>query len=567
MISALVPAIAVSATCTMTTTQTVQTVSRARSLSLSLTLSLALRCQSASLETLPTELLFYIISLAATHSTFRSRASGSDSASDSEKAKEKAFASLPQSLLLDQRTLCSLALTSRSLAAVALSILYRAVYIDDVFKANLFLGSASYIASSSLPIARSVSRLALCPPTRSSYSDYCPPYSFTSELHAQRQRNYHWRTLSSCSSILGLSPDFSSPAAYLHVQPYISPVLANLRTLVVTAEVLLYHIEPQTSTSTSSSLLTPTPTELILDTYLAPPVSPSSSSPVADPALSQLSSHLTHLLISHVPETWRLPSLTLSTLGLSTRSQSSLTHLALVRRANANENNDVEFVDDIAEILASLARDESENKSEIEIENGGYEDESGEKGERRGERGRGLKQLVVVVQPDSVYKFWKARVLRDIASSSSTQTKNPTSFALLTAYLSTSHIWTRLSELAASDERLCIVPGDGGDVWARVVKHSKRIGFGAGFGGSGGNKNINVFFDFETVGEVDNGTMDESKGRDKGKGESEEEKERKEAERRIEKAGFWTWAREVDRMRREKDELKAEARFVNLGLS
>ncbi|KLO10335.1 hypothetical protein SCHPADRAFT_906977 [Schizopora paradoxa] len=488
-----------------TTTTHTRTRSRSISFSLRLTALSPTSSPGQSLEFLPTEVILDIIELAtyasASKTTQASSASNrrtlpayfykdadaegpseSDD-EDGEGTRSEKVESKPQR---DIRTLLSVSRTSRLLAELAFTVLYRTVKLSEPHIAELF---ARTVLGPSLAIAgRDASRLILDADVDIE-TQHRAPKAFTGSAghwrfqvangapNAAAERKVEHdraRMLASASRILGLSSGAGLVKSMRPIGLSLSsplPVFDALRTLVVHSSLLAPFVS---APALSNSPLQPAPTEIILDTYLPgansytylagkQPISTTTLRTLAtdnhddkDLALSKLAAHTTHLSILSAPSVWRLPSETLSAFG----GLPSLTHLAVVRRANANEANDDEFVKDLEDILV--------------------------------ERGSGsLHCLVVGILPDS---GWRSRTAAPRLEGSKDEASKELE---LEAYLARSHIWSRLANLALastssshltpalSSARLCIVPART-DAWHRAssantgLRGSKLVWWGHG---------------------------------------------------------------------------------------
>ncbi|KAI5116893.1 hypothetical protein M0805_004161 [Coniferiporia weirii] len=412
------------------------TLTRTRSPSISATLALSLpwNANKPALETLPIEILLKIVQVAAAVPyrreglvSQRLGSGGNDSDSGDEGVPVSA------SPVIDRRTLRALAHTSKALAVLAHAVLYRAVLLNQVKTIELFSRTTTANAhrditlSPTIPIFRpssflgkSTTRLALDVPFSSELEHV------TAAVGSARHRrllNEQDRFMSAAGALLGLGS--SAPSAP-------SPILVPLRTLVVDSDILIHHmrhLSPPTHYSVS-----PTPTELVLSTYLpAPSTVPSSLAPLA--------TCLTHLVIALPPAKWCLPSATLATLG----NAPMLTHLALVRRAHANEDNDAEFVQDVERVLVN----------------------------RMGT----LECVVLVVIPDSGFASWRTERVHNNHAKADPDAE----MRSLEEYLCTSHIWSQLavlSRLICPDithrkdaPAVCVVAGSGNG-WKRALMNS-----------------------------------------------------------------------------------------------
>ncbi|KAH8105617.1 hypothetical protein DFH11DRAFT_1642916 [Phellopilus nigrolimitatus] len=438
------------------------TKTRARSVSVSVSTALAL-CRpwvpnkAASLESLPTELLFHIVLLAAAPHTPTGRRLGSGAA-DSDTDESKIESAAPPPPPLDRHTLRALALTSRALAAVAHAVLYRAVSLHELAPAERFArtvlagahrGLTLAAASSSSPVAltfpsfppgplpapalgKSTTRLVLAAPPAPS-----PPHAASAGTSPARLRAAHERAQrfgAAAGALLALGP---------HAPSAPSPVLAALRTLVVQADVLAHLARAAHAHAHAPPHVVPAPSELILDTCLPAPAAPDAPS-TADAPLAPLAARLTHLVLARPPQKWARPSASLAALA----GAPALTHLALARRAHANEDNDAEFARDVAAIVSSPARAGT------------------------------LTCVVLVVQADAAYPAWRdAHPGAGGDPAEDGDARDPETRAL-EAYLSTTHIWARLAALArdvAPPAAVCVVPGRG-DAWPRALRNAARPG-------------------------------------------------------------------------------------------
>ncbi|KAH8108993.1 hypothetical protein DFH11DRAFT_1630100 [Phellopilus nigrolimitatus] len=449
------------------------TKTRARSVSVSTALALCRPCfpnKAASLESLPTELLFHIVLLAAAAppnptgpharrlgSAPRAPAADSDSADESKAESDSASSSAAPPPPLDRHTLRALALTSRALAAVAHAVLYRAVSLHELAPAERFArtvlagahrGLTLAAASSSSPVAltfpffppgplpapalgKSTTRLVLSAPP-------APPHNAASAgTSPARLRAAHERAQrfgAAAGALLALGP--AAPSAP-------SPVLAALRTLVVQAHVLAHLARAAHAHAHAPPHVVPAPSELILDTCLPAPAAPDAPS-TADAPLAPLAARLTHLVLARPPQKWARPSASLAALA----GAPALTHLALARRAHANEDNDAEFARDVAAVLSSPARAGT------------------------------LTCVVLVVQADAAYAAWRDAHPDAGGDPAEDGDARDEETRALEAYLAPTHIWARLAALArdvAPPAAVCVVPGRG-DAWPRALRNAARPG-------------------------------------------------------------------------------------------
>lgn len=469
-----------------TSTSMSPTRTRTRGMSISFTpqpkLVLNLRSPKPSLENLPSELLFTVIQYASFPSTVedklisplpihvkRRELTGVNSNVNKHKGG------------LDYQTLCSLSLTSRSISVHALSLLYRAVTISSTPTAELFTRTVSSKKLMLAPLPNPgylVTRLVLSP------SDDYDAHTFSSTSFMSRSpgsfplrmQMLNVDFYASAVKLLGMegyanvSPTFPIPVLSSSEMPvklatFNPPCLDSLRTLVVDTIVLQRYIGCSTELASANTTMTSSPlsediplsssspflalNELILSTLLpsnsylslmAPSPSPLSisSSPV-----SNIFPRLTHLTVtSHLGSRSSLKS-TISLLG----GIPNLSHVALIRRANANEDNDSELIMDIRELMND-------------------------------ERRRGiLKQVVIGVVPDNDFAYWYEDRMGRIGTERRKE-------EILEEYLSTSHIWTELNKLSmemtpgigtfmeasAQPPLLSIVPARE-DAWACALKH------------------------------------------------------------------------------------------------
>lgn len=355
---------------TMTTVTSI-TGTRARATSLSLTLSLSLHSRhiKSTLETLPTEILLRIATIASstprpTHWTHvahgyklgsHSKISP-ESSSDEDEDVEDAL----ECRASDRSCLCALALTSRTVSAIAHAVLYHTVQLNEVRPLELFARTTQAAHTVhrlqdregvstlvDLNSGKRTMRLVLDLPAFDPYlSASSRPTSRDRRMLEQQTRLY-----AAAASVLGLTQASSAlkPSAFF----------SNLRTLVVPSDVLyqvMRTIPIRTCEERGPATSSPTPTELILDTYIPLSSASSVSGHLSPPLLqnlllARLGSAITHLTIAARPKIWCLPSDTLTALG----GTPALTHLALVRRANANGDNDQEFISDIRQMLEERA--------------------------------------------------------------------------------------------------------------------------------------------------------------------------------------------------------------------
>ncbi|KAL5532098.1 hypothetical protein ACEPAF_5662 [Sanghuangporus sanghuang] len=436
-----------STTVSRTGTATMSTRMRSISFSATLALSLYRHADSPSLQTLPTEILLEIILIATAVNVPKSAPITS---STSRRLGSYADDDISNWHLrgprLDHRILRALALTSRQLAGLAHFIMYRNIALDELKHISLFARTVLDCAHRDITLASTVSPVLPVSPTSMSFS-YIPTLfagKFTNRLalqypffdsprvpknrHAEIER-FHVAT--------GVLLGFGNSAPSVP-----SPVLADLRTLLIDTRILEHHLNTYTAPSSTLPKVSPSPSELILHSYIPwGGVTPPYLSPLAP-----LGVQLTHLTIACPSARWTLPSTTLNVLG----GVPSLTHLALVRRAHANEDNDAEFVRDVAEILS--------------------------------ERVDSLIRLVLVVLPDSGFTTWKYThqpVLADGCEEEDEEVEHVLSFnpelRVLEAYLSTTSIWSQFSTLAQSSPAVCVVPGMS-DAWARALRKSRNPG-------------------------------------------------------------------------------------------
>ncbi|KAL5483313.1 hypothetical protein ACEPAI_8544 [Sanghuangporus weigelae] len=432
----------------MGTAATMSTRTRSLSFSVALALAFYRHSDGPSLQTLPTEILLEIILIATTVDVSKSVPTALSSTahrlgSYADNDISGWHLRVPR---LDHRTLRALALTSRQLAGLAHFIMYRNIALDGSKHTSLFARTVLDCAHRDITLASTVSPVSPVSPTSVSFS-YIPTLfagKFTNRLaleypffdtprvsknrHAEIER-FHVAT----GAILGFGN--SAPSVP-------SPVLADLRTLLVDTRILEHHLNAHTVASSTLAKVSPSPSELILRSYIPwGIVTPPYLSPLAP-----LGAQLTHLTIACPSARWTLPSTTLNVLG----GVPSLTHLALVRRAHANEDNDAEFVRDVAEILS--------------------------------ERGDSLVRLVLVVLPDSGFATWKYTHQPELVDGYEEENEgdehvlsfNP-ELRALEAYLATTYIWSQFSSLAQSSPAVCVVPGMN-DGWTRALMKSRKLG-------------------------------------------------------------------------------------------
>lgn len=355
---------------TMTTVTSI-TGTRTRATSLSLTLSLSLHTQhiKSTLETLPTEILLRIATIASstprpTHWSHvahgyklggHSKISPESSSDEDEDAEDEL-----EYRASDRSCLCALALTSRTVSTIAHAVLYHTVQLNEVRPLELFARTTQAThtmhrlqdredASTLVDLnsGKRTMRLVLDLPA-------FDPYLSTSSRPTSRDRRMleqQTRLYAAAASVLGLTHTSSAlkPSAFF----------SSLRTLVVPSDVLyqvMRTIPIRTCEERGPATSSPTPSELILDTYIPLSSASSVSGHLSPPLLqnlllARLGSAITHLTIAARPKIWCLPSDTLTALG----GTPALTHLALVRRANANGDNDLEFITDIRQMLEERA--------------------------------------------------------------------------------------------------------------------------------------------------------------------------------------------------------------------
>ena len=329
------------------------TSTRTRSVSFSAALALVLYRHSdgPSLQTLPTEILLEIILTAAAVNSYQRVKTATSSTAHrlGSSADDDASDWHLRAPRLDYRTLRALALTSRQLAGLAHSIMYRNIALDQLKHTSLFARTILDCAHRDITLASTVSPVSPVSPTSMAFS-YIPTlfagkftnrlaveYPFSDSPRVPRNRHAEVeRFHAATGALLGFGD--SAPSVP-------SPVLADLRTLLIDSCVLEHHLKTHANlSSVCAPTVSPSPSELVLHSYIQwrdatlPSLSP----------LAPLGARLTHLTIACPSAKWTLPSTTLSALG----GVPSLTHLALVRRAHANEDNDAEFVRDVAGILS-----------------------------------------------------------------------------------------------------------------------------------------------------------------------------------------------------------------------
>ncbi|OCB89432.1 hypothetical protein A7U60_g3409 [Sanghuangporus baumii] len=482
-----------STTVSRTGTATMSTRMCSISFSASLALSLYRHADSPSLQTLPTEILLEIILIATAVNVPKSAPITS---STSRRLGSYADDDISNWHLrgprLDYRILRALALTSRQLAGLAHFIMYRNIALDELKHISLFARTVLDCAHRDITLASTVSPVSPVSPTSMSFS-YIPTLfagKFTNRLalqypffdsprvpknrHAEIER-FHVAT--------GVLLGFGNSAPSVP-----SPVLADLRTLLIDTRILEHHLNTHTAPSSTLPKVSPSPSELILHSYIPwGGVTPPYLSPLAP-----LGVQLTHLTIACPSARWTLPSTTLNVLG----GVPSLTHLALVRRAHANEDNDAEFVRDVAEILSERV----DSLTTLNVLGGvpslthlalvrrahANEDNDAEfvrdVAEILSERADSLIRLVLVVLPDSGFTTWKYThqpVLADGCEEEVEEVEHVLSFnpelRALEAYLSTTSIWSQFSTLAQSSPAVCVVPGMS-DAWARALRKSRNPG-------------------------------------------------------------------------------------------
>lgn len=354
----------------------------------------------------------------------------------------------------DVRTLLALARTCRAISAIAHAVLYRAVKIEggaafgSLRRAELF---ARTVTTSSTVTVKRATRLVL----GHTFED--EPFYHMSVAERRKRRDETARWVTAVGTTLGLVVKDKEP------RPRDAAVLGALRTLVVTSSLLAPFVGTQLP-STCADVLRgsyTSPAEIVIDTHFTPDVLKRAIQPSLS-SLAQLTARTTHLAILQPPQMWSLPSETLGALGfdchpgISSSGWRRLTHLSLIRRANANEDNDREFVEDIARIVRSSSP------------------------AREGDGG--LECVVVCVLPDTM-------ILRSIAYELDAETANDDldefkKGQLLESHLAQTYIWRLLAgltgELPGADLRgncnrnvkrgirLCVVPGWSG-AWTRVV--------------------------------------------------------------------------------------------------
>ncbi|KAL5504778.1 hypothetical protein ACEPAH_7441 [Sanghuangporus vaninii] len=433
-----------STTVSRTGTVTMSTRTRSISFSTLLALSLYKHADSPSLQTLPTEILLEIILIATAVNVSKSAPMISTAS--------RRLGSYADDIIsdwhlrgsrLDYRTLRALALTSRRLAGLAHFIMYRNIALDELKDISLFARTVLDCAHRDITLASTVSPVSPVSPTSMSFS-YIPTlfagkftnrlaleYPFFDSPRVPKNRHAEIERFHAATGVL-LGFGNSAPSVP-------SPVVADLQTLLIDTRILEHHLNTHTAPSSTLPKVSPSPSELILHSYIPwGGVKPPYLSPLAS-----LGVQLTHLTIACPSARWTLPSTTLNVVG----GVPSLTHLALVRRAHANEDNDAEFVRDVAGILS--------------------------------ERVDSLIRLVLVVLPDSGFTTWKYTHQPELADDYEEEHEHEHFFnpelRALEAYLSTTSIWSQFSTLAQSSPAVCLVPGMT-DAWTRALRKSRKPG-------------------------------------------------------------------------------------------
>lgn len=445
---------------TSTSVSPTRTRTRGMSVNYHSKLVLNLRAPRPSLESLPSELLFTIIQYASFPPPGEEKPKSPLPSHVKRKEGLGFFESEHKSL--DFRTLCALSLTSRTLSSHALTILYRAVTISTSATAELFSRTVTSKLTSLPNPGSLVTRLILSP------SDFDPstlsmfrskPESYPLRLQ-MRKIDYYV----SAVKLLGMEGNESVSPIFPILPPsepvktvFNPPSLDSLRTLIVDSVVLQRYIGYSTQGASMNVISSPTEdspslsfsslNELIISTLL-----PDSSylSPMRSSSLSRLFPFVSHLIITSHPGRRCSLKTTITLLG----NLPNLTHIALVRRANSNEDNDMELVEDIQELM------NDEKRKGI------------------------LKQVVAGVVTDSDFAYWFEEQSRQKEKmpgvlESEIQAKE--------AYLSTTHLWTELDKLAQctsltgesiSRKReeqplLCVVPARE-DGWARALRNGSE---------------------------------------------------------------------------------------------
>ena len=341
---------------------------------------------------------------------------------------------------LEYRTLRNIALACRRLNDFASTIMYSAVSVRDVRTARLFartvVGAAHEGGISLSPVSPTVTT-ASSPwssrprPVQEGKNAYRLALEYPFWDKRQQQRHSSEFLQASMGAILGFGP--SAPS-------FPSPVLSSLRTLLIDARILEYHMSESPSPSPTWAIaneVSPRPSELVLSTYLR-----ASSLPFGSAPLAPLATRLTHLIIASSPPRWCLPSTTTKLLG----ALHSLTHLALPRKANANEDNDLEFIDDIRALVQERQRPYGS-----------------------------LECLVLVVEPYSGFL--------PLGTSSDSSSDVDKESSIYECFAST-HIWRGMTGLAREVNTqiaysrgrptVCVIPGSEG-AWHRALSKHRQI--------------------------------------------------------------------------------------------
>jgi hypothetical protein len=334
-------------------------------------------------------------------------------------------------------TLRRIALTCHRFMALANVLLYGTVTLNEVKISRLFSRTVLETAHRGITLSspttthggssrdhllegKFVKRLAL-------------EYPFLEQASQQRNRSVIIirEFLTSIGAIIGITSSAPSVA---------SPVLASLRTLLIDTSILdhISDASPLPPLAAADRDVSPKPSEVVLSTYLR-----ARPDPLPSTRLTSLTSHLTHLIIAGLGAKWSPPSVTVDALS----AIQTLSHVALPRRANGNEDNDDEFVDDVKSIIEARAHP----------------------------RGA-LTCVVLVVEPDAGFELWKTYRERFVEQDDNSE-------ASAENYLSSTHVWARFTDFARTVNRersrvhmkplVHVVPGDG-SAWQRALSNHHR---------------------------------------------------------------------------------------------
>ena len=425
----------------MTVIKTTSTRVRSASLSLTLSLALPLEYRRPTFQTLPTEIAIRIIELASAYATPKNQGStyrsysgylSSDTEDDGlSDDEENEFRRVRH----DTKTLASIARTCQYLSQLAHAVLYRTIRVSDARCAELFARTVASTAHAYVQCAtqrvvpatmlgKSVTRLVLdCVPT---------PGIAGMGYNAYLRREQSKKAKLSTALLLNPSSLYTKNNAPIP-NNVVSPIFLGLKTLAIRADTLMPVLECMVSeigiidAGLDSTIA---PTEIIFDTFLPPPQTktpgfgtnhftsePNTGTTSSSAILQALARRVTHIRVLSPPLAWCHPSeiiTVLSAPGGTSDTLNRLTHLSVPRRANANEDNDLEFVEWIRDLLATSAK---------------------------------LECVVVTVFPPT--------------------SQMTTPLNELVKSLSSMFIWNLLDELACSDSRLCVVPGYKG-AWSRA---------------------------------------------------------------------------------------------------